>query len=452
MGKNSPLGTHWEGGPRATGRYSATAKAVPSCGPYSHLPIKRSGGSILAGLAISVIALLSLVPAKETVPGWRVHESAHFEILTDADAAVARRALEHLEAVRAQVRQAEPWLAAPVRLRILAFSSEKEFEPYRSSSQSPAFFASGPEGDLIVLGRLAEDQWPTLAHEYVHAAVRSAGLHLPLWLEEGLAELYSGRPAPPSRAKRRPGRFDVAGLDAARPEAAQVRAAPAGPGFYHDSRLLAHVLRHHPGYTPRWPDLLRNASAGLFSKDLPALLGRTRRQFNADVRRFRKPFPLQPAPVVTSVVQRPLGLDEHRWTLALALMRLGRDAQALDHLEGIESAEAHALAAKLLLRRNGARAGARLRRAFELGTRDEFALWQLICLEQDNPASTLLLPALERFVEARPERDDARLILASHYLSRGLYDDVRRHLDSLRQVPPEYAAYYQQARRLIGPA
>ncbi|MCL4794523.1 MAG: hypothetical protein KJZ84_08170 [Bryobacteraceae bacterium] len=404
-------------------------------------------------LSIAAMAIICAVSLHGDSARWRQFQSANFDLLTNADATEANAALAHLEAVRLQIACAEPWLGAPPgRVRILAFSSEKEFEPYRSSSQSPAFFASGPEGDLIVLGRLAEDHWPTLAHEYVHAAVRAAGLRLPLWLEEGLAELYSGRPAPPRGAKRRPGRFDLTVLAAERPAAAHLRAAPAGTGFYHQSRQMAHLLRHHPGYTPRWPDLLRNASAGLFSGDLPALLGRTHRQIAADVRRFRKPFPLQPAPIATSVVERPLGLDEHRWTLALALTRLGRDAQALDHLEGIESAEAHALAAKLLLRRNDPRAGARLRRAFELGARDEFALWQLICLEQDNPASTLLLPAFERFVEARPERDDARLILASHYLARGLYVDVRRHLDSLRQVPPEYAAYYQQARRIIGPA
>lgn len=40
------------------------------------------------------------------------------------------------------------------------FSSEKEFEPDRSSSQSPAYFASGPEGDLIFPGRLAKEDAP----------------------------------------------------------------------------------------------------------------------------------------------------------------------------------------------------------------------------------------------------------------------------------------------------
>lgn len=41
---------------------------------------------------------------------------------------------------------------------ILGFSSEKELEPYRSSSQSPAYFASGPEGGFIFPGRLAKQK------------------------------------------------------------------------------------------------------------------------------------------------------------------------------------------------------------------------------------------------------------------------------------------------------
>ncbi|HAX44045.1 MAG TPA: hypothetical protein PLF84_13660, partial [Bryobacteraceae bacterium] len=121
-------------------------------------------------------------------------------------------------------------------------------------------------------------------------------------------------------------------------------------------------------------------------------------------------------------------------------------------LEGLDTAPAHALAAKLLLRHNRDAAAPHLHRAFELGTTDEYAIWQLVCLEQDNPYSSRLLPALEHLIHLNPERDDARMILASHYLSRGQFEHARRHLHEVRSVPSEFAGYYERALRIIGPA
>lgn len=413
----------------------------------------EAGNRNLPRLVIASLLFFSLSAAREPGAGWNIFRSPHFELLTSADPALAEAALAHLEAVRVQLADAEPWLAGPAaRTRILAFSSEKEFELYRSSSQSPAYFASGPEGDLIVLGRLAKEHWPTLAHEYVHAAIRASGVKLPLWLEEGLAELYSGRPAARRGKNPRIGPPELLALENRPVPAEHLRSAGSSAGFYRQSRLMAHLLRHHPGYAPRWSNLLLTASAGNVFAHVQLLSGRSQRQIATDATRFTAPFPAAPAPLSSRIDRLTLPESELRWTLAVALARLGRARQALEHLDGIDTAPAHALAAKLLLRQNRDAAAPHLRRAFELGTTDEYAIWQLVCLEQDHPSSSRLLPALERLIHLNPQRDDARMILASHYLSRGQFEQARRHLHDVRSVPGEFAAYYERALRIIGPA
>lgn len=395
--------------------------------------------TLLAQFAVLLVAALA-APGAE---GWRVYRSPHFEITTTAGAEGVHAALERLEAVRRQLREAEAWLPAPrERVRILAFSSEKEFEPYRSSSQSPAYFASGPEGDLIVLGRLAEESLPVLAHEYVHAALRQAGTRLPLWLEEGLAELYSGRPAP-ARRQPRIGPPELVGMEAQRPPAPGVRAS-GSLEFYRTSRRVVHLLRHHPGYAPRWPNLLLRASAGSLLAEGPL------ERLAEDASRFTAPYPAAPAPESARIEWRNAVPGERAWLCALALARLGRQRAALSELDEVETAEGHALAGRILTQMGDPRAAERLRRAFALGTRDEHALWQLVVFEQDHAGSPHLLPALERVLEVNAERDDARLILASHYLSRAQFEQARGHLRLVRQAPPEHEAYYRRALEITG--
>lgn len=382
---------------------------------------------------------------------WTVYSSPRFELLTNGDPSLARAALGHLETVAGGILRNEPWLAQPPgRVRILAFSSEKEFEPYRSSSQSPAYFAGGPEGGLIVLGRLAKEYWPCLAHEYVHAAIRAPALRLPLWLEEGLAELYSGRPAPAEEIRLSASALSA--LESPVPQGPGVRAVELSNDFYRQSRLLVHVLRHHPGYAPQWPIFLRRAAEGLPLAENVERAGRTPGQLARDASRFRTPYPVWREPGAVDIEAAPLDRAALRWTRALALARLGRVPQALEQIVDVDTAEAHALAGRLLHRRDDARALARLRRAFELGSRDPHALWRLIVLEQDTPGSAALVPALERLLEVEPGRDEARLLLASHYLARGQRELARLHFGLVRSVPAEHTPYYRRALALIGPA
>ena len=54
-----------------------------------------------------------------------------------------------------------------------------------------AYFLAGPEREYIVLGDRAMKDPHAAIHEYLHVIVRHSGLKLPLWLNEGWAEVFS---------------------------------------------------------------------------------------------------------------------------------------------------------------------------------------------------------------------------------------------------------------------
>ena len=124
---------------------------------------------------------------------WIRVSAPNLELLTTGEACVAAEAVADLESLRLYFRSKVPLktMAEP-SLRIVAFSSEREYQPFRLNARSPAYFAGGPGQATIVLGRLAKDQFPSLRHEFVHFLFRANRWQPPLWLEEGLAEFLGG--------------------------------------------------------------------------------------------------------------------------------------------------------------------------------------------------------------------------------------------------------------------
>ena len=75
--------------------------------------------------------------------------------------------------------------------RIIAFRSEKEYQPYRPSEFAAAFYQAGIAHDFIVMSSAGGDLFPVAVHEYAHLMIHQSKMELPAWLNEGLAELYS---------------------------------------------------------------------------------------------------------------------------------------------------------------------------------------------------------------------------------------------------------------------
>src|ERR1043166_7301618 len=136
--------------------------------------------------------LLSFRSMATTSDPWLRMKSANFELFTTAGEPSGRDLIRHFEQVRsffAQAFKIQGSAAHPAV--VIAFRSEKEYEPYRPNQVAAAFFQGGPAHDFIVMQSASSENYPVAVHEYTHLLVRESNLRVPLWLNEGLAELYS---------------------------------------------------------------------------------------------------------------------------------------------------------------------------------------------------------------------------------------------------------------------
>ena len=168
-------------------------------------------------LASIVVLPCSLAFAASTrAEDWVRVRSAHFEVLSDASPQRAREvtvALERFRRVMAAVLGRGPGGGDPP-IVVVAFRDQDSFAPlrplYRGCSQEvEGYFQAGSDRDYIAvsLGADAKEASETLFHEYAHVLLNRTLSAQPLWLSEGLAEVFSrwtaggtealvGRPAP----------------------------------------------------------------------------------------------------------------------------------------------------------------------------------------------------------------------------------------------------------------
>jgi hypothetical protein len=131
--------------------------------------------------------------------GWRHVRTGVAELLTDADADTARRAAARLERFAQVLRAVAPVTPTDTQgALVLAVADEGLFASLRPRRGGRAFevdgFVQGGAARTIVAVSLAAqrpDALETLDHEYVHLALNGALPAQPLWLAEGLAELFS---------------------------------------------------------------------------------------------------------------------------------------------------------------------------------------------------------------------------------------------------------------------
>jgi tetratricopeptide (TPR) repeat protein len=141
-------------------------------------------------LAILACCALSLSAAARDP--WLRIKSPNFEIFTTAGERSGRDLARHFERVRAffvQAFGAAPTDARPVR--VIAFRNEREYQPYRPSEAAAAFYLTGPVRDYIVMSGAGGEFYEAAVHEYVHLLIQQGQSKVPLWVNEGMFELYS---------------------------------------------------------------------------------------------------------------------------------------------------------------------------------------------------------------------------------------------------------------------
>src|SRR5579862_3278151 len=137
------------------------------------------------------LLIAATFPALGADPWIRLN-TPHFELYTTAGEKPGRQAILYFEQVRSFFNQVAPVSGGTeFPVRIIIFKNEKQYKPYSFNEVAFAYFAYSRNRDYIVLQTADIEHFPTAIHEYMHLIVRQSGLALPLWLNEGWADVYS---------------------------------------------------------------------------------------------------------------------------------------------------------------------------------------------------------------------------------------------------------------------
>ncbi len=233
-------------------------------------------------LAAVTLFAAAITPGGAADNKWTRLRSDHFELYSTAGQRAARDTLRMFEQVRAFFEKVLGPPSKPLPVRLVAFGSAKEFEPYRFNEYATAYYTQTPERDYIVMSRAGADVFPVAVHEYVHLLTRGSRLDLPPWLNEGIAELYSTlRPVGGEVVVGDiiPGRYRAL-LDekwvplqiilAADHKSPYYNEKNKAGNLYNEGWALTHMLNFHSQYRPKFAEVTRAVASGQPSAEVLA--------------------------------------------------------------------------------------------------------------------------------------------------------------------------------------
>ncbi len=372
-------------------------------------------------------------------------------------------------------------------INILAFDSDKEFDSYRINPGAFAFYQPTREGDFVVMRSLEPEHYSVVVHEYTHYVVGHAGLTLPLWLNEGLADFYStmqcrqaqvvlGTP-PPGRghALQRGEWMDWSTLAAVDQRSPYYRQSDKMLLFYAQSWAMVRMLALEPAYANDLPKFLTAMSSGASTQDaLSATYHKTLPELGREVEQSMGSKLLEPRAV--NVDARPGQLQtsdvadaQKQAEFALADV-LAANPRTLEEGKG----QLEALAAKypddprpqeslgFIAMRTGAKSAAEhhLTLAVSAHSKDPDALFALAHLKiGEGVEGQEVLDLLEKAVAIDPTHYNARLELGFVAARNKKFDLAAESLAGIAVPKPEHAysvsytlAFCYSALHRAGPA
>jgi len=169
--------------------------------------VKTRATLLLSAILAAVVLVIFPRPAGCSEPRlpkendrWIEVRTANFTIVSNASEKMTKTAGADLEQLRAVLRTLFGGMefSSPVPTTIFVFDQPKSFAPYGlfyngKIKELGGYFSAGPLANnvAIVGNQYGTDVSSTIYHEYLHSLLRTNRAELPLWLNEGLAELYS---------------------------------------------------------------------------------------------------------------------------------------------------------------------------------------------------------------------------------------------------------------------
>ncbi|HEY6987470.1 MAG TPA: hypothetical protein VH369_03750 [Bryobacteraceae bacterium] len=243
------------------------------------------------------MATAGLAPAADE---WIGLGTPHFRLYTTSDPKTAAAALQAFESARYFFEKSGIFHSLPSSVvQIVAFRSEQEYRSYEINPGACGYYQRTRRADYIVMRDLAPEHHQIGVHEYTHFVFEHSGLTLPLWLNEGLADLYSsvagsqghvvlGR-APFGRlySLEKEQWIDLGTLLDVGRDSLYYRQPQKMLLFYAESWALTHMLVLSQDYAAAFPKFVELISSGVSAREsLAKVYGKGPDQVMADLRAY----------------------------------------------------------------------------------------------------------------------------------------------------------------------
>lgn len=406
---------------------------------------------------------------------WYLLAAPRFEVYALAGDPVsagknAREALTSFEDVRAvMARTLHMEWDQPAPTRIVSFQTSRQFKPFAPNAAGGTYASNAESRDYFILTESDADHLPVGLHQYVHLVLQRAGWKLPVWLSEGLAEMFSNlKPGEGSALVGTPLKdhveelksvkwLDINALTAVDEKSPLYNEGNRNGQFYAESWALVHMLCLGQHYGDQFAKMLGAFEDGKSTAEAWQLAyGRTPAQVYADLQAYVKnpllaaSFPIAPDAGADAAPRAATELESGLVTADLlsAMNRKDQAAAAYEKLSKQFPAApelAESLGYQAL--RNGDAGAAR--RYFEQAlpeTKDPQMCYHLAMVYHDSgERGDKLIAALAKAVSLKPDYADARFQLGLAQYNRGDYRAAIAALAPIQSISPDHAAMLYSA-------
>ena len=415
----------------------------------------------------TVLLLLALAGSSQAADQWLRISSPHFELYTDDGARAGRDLIQYFEQIRGFFQKVSPvHLQDDFPVRLIAFKDKEQFLPYSPRAQVGAYYLAHPRGDFIVMQDLSPDGYRNAVHEYTHLIVRHSGLRIPVWLNEGWADVYSSmHPVRGGVAvgDLLPGRMkmleagpwlDFETLTSVTQQSSIYNEGDRTGLFYGESWALAHMLFLGPDYKQNFPKFVTALHHGSTAAEACQIAyGKTGAEVFKDLRTYLERKKLYGVVFETTLAKGETAPSESvvsafdtRLMLADLQVALGRfdlaarEYESLDKLQPGQPEVPQSVGYMSLIRRDVSGALQNFKKSYNAGSSDPrmcLTLAQLETAGRQPPAQ--VIPILERAVRAKPDYAEALLQLGFLRAADRQFEAGIQALMSVPNVTPDRA-------------
>jgi hypothetical protein len=425
----------------------------------------------LAGLVLSA-ALVSNICAGASPSSWQLTRSQHFELYSEVGGDRARQLAGWFEQLRsAFLNQSLVQVGAIPTVRVIAFSSAKDYDTYRVNPFADGLYAHTKDRYYILMVRGADER-RIAAHEMAHVLLTASGAKMPLCFNEGLAEFFStihidqsGSEAGADFAERRRtlarGPWTpLAELVRASAESTLHADRQRADLFYAQSWLLADMLVLSPQYGRHFQELFDSVGSGTAPADaFRSVFGKSMEEVDRDLhawlgarsgaRPIRLAAGFEEAVHVETSELTDFEVEALLAEVSEAVGQLDRSGAMLRALalKDPRNPRIPAALGALALRQGDQQAARKAwKQALDQGLADaDIAYRYAMLADLAGLPPEEVRSALERAIALRPDFDDARYKLALLQKSAGEFAVAIGQLRAMRAVDPSRAFVYWMA-------